>query len=71
MNSQPEVTHETLRLVLVSWDMDKPDGPPTPPYTGHHLMRSCHNERADGPCTQGVFGLANGIANDRLWLRAA
>lgn len=62
-----EVIDETLRSVLVSWDMDKPDSPPTLLYEGyrldfptefkpgHYLVRSCNNERADRPCTQRVF----------------
>jgi len=62
-----EVTDETLRSVLVSWDMDKPDSPPTLLYEGyrldfptefkpgHYLVRSCNNERADWPCTKRVF----------------
>lgn len=62
-----EVTDETLRSVLVSWDMDNPDSPPTLLYEGyrldfpiefkpgHYLVRSCNNERADWPCTDRVF----------------
>lgn len=59
-----EVTDETLRSVLVSWDMDRPQDLPTVLYEGyrldfptefkpgHYLVRSCNNERADWPCTK-------------------
>lgn len=62
-----EVIDETLRSVLVTWDMERLDEPPTLLYVGHrlvfpiefkpdhYLVRSCNNERADWPCTQRVF----------------
>jgi hypothetical protein len=62
-----EVIDESLQSVLVSWDMEQRDTPPTLLYKGyrlvfpmeikpgHYLVRSCNNERADWPCTQRVF----------------
>ena len=62
-----EVIDETLRVVLVSWDMERLDAPPTLLYTGyrlvfpiefkpgHYLVRSCNNKRESWPCTDRVF----------------
>jgi len=64
-----EVIDETLRSVLVSWDMERLDMPPNLLYAGHrldfpiefkpghHLVRSCNNERADWPCTRRGFNV--------------
>lgn len=62
-----EVIDETLRSVLVTWDMERRDEPPTLLYVGHrlvfpiefkpdhYLVRSCNNERPDWPCTKSSF----------------
>jgi hypothetical protein len=62
-----EVIDETQRSVLVKWDMERLDEPPTLLYQGyrldfpiefkpgHYLVRSCNNEKKDWPCTDRVF----------------
>lgn len=62
-----EVIDESLRSVLVEWNMDELDAPPSLLYEGyrlnfpiefkpgHYLIRSCNNERPDRPCTRRGF----------------
>lgn len=62
-----EVIDKTKLAVLVTWDMERLDAPPTLLYTGyrldfpiefkpdHYLVRSCNNERESWPCTDRVF----------------
>lgn len=62
-----EVIDESLRSVLVEWNMDELDEPPSLLYEGyrlsfpiefkpgHYLIRSCSNERPGWPCTERSF----------------